>query len=527
MIVREFITKLAFDADDRKVGKFDRAVKGLVVGLTAAVAAAGAMSAAAFKLANDTARYGDELAKTADRLGLTTDALQELRFAADRSGVAQRTLEMALQRMTRRLSEAAQGSGEAQNAIAELGLDAEALASMTPDQALDTLSDALAGVENQSERVRLAFKFFDSEGVALLNMLGDGSEEVQKLRDEFERLGGGLTEDQARGAEDFRDSLTSLQAVMQNIRLQIGAKLMPVLRPMIEQFTEFLVQNREIISARIGQAFEVIVSAIGNLKRVADGVVGLFRPIVNVFNDMGPAGKAAAASLLLLVRRFRPFFILAAIVGALEDIGAWMNGQPSLIENLLGPYEDFAESVNEVVESLGGLERVTNMVIGLLLAKWAWGVAAGMFAAAAGVGVLGGALAILAKNPVMRLLLGTATLTGNNEITGEGPTQDLSLDKRLGANEGETIGETIMNGIKGLLGFDGETPEIEMPSSSGPSDRSGFVPDLPPPRELQMNFEQNITVPPGSTTEQISFIRRETERTMAREVDRAAKALEA
>jgi hypothetical protein len=40
------------------------------------------------------------------------EALQELRFAANASGVEQQTLDMALQRFTRRAAEAAQGTGE-------------------------------------------------------------------------------------------------------------------------------------------------------------------------------------------------------------------------------------------------------------------------------------------------------------------------------------------------------------------------------------------------------------------------------
>lgn len=525
MIVREFITRLAFDADDRKVGKFDRAVQGLVVGLTAAVAAAGALSTAAFGLANSTARYGDELAKTADRLGLNIDALEQLRFAAERSGVAQGTLEMALQRMTRRLSEAAQGSGEAQGAIEELGLDAQALASMTPDEALNTLSDALAGVENQSERVRLAFKFFDSEGVALLNLLGDGSAEVQNLREEFERLGGGLTEEQARGAEDFRDSLTSLQAVMQNIRLQIGAKLMPVLRPMIEQFTEFLVQNRAIISARIGQAFEFIVTAIQNLKRVGEGVVDLFRPFVDVFNELGPAGKAAAAGMVALlspIRRFKGLLGAAAFVAVLDDIGSWMRGQPSLIENLLGPYEDFAEKVSDVVNALGGFENVASALIAIALAPWMFRVAKGMTALAKGLAAIGAGGAVAGGLSALKFLsrlglIGSIGLLGGGARAPEEGETDPNVNPETGLPKGGFMDWMLRD----------DDDKVDIPDGSSPPDRSGFVPDLPPPRELQMNFEQNITVPPGSTDEQISFIRRETERTMAREVDRAAKALEA
>jgi hypothetical protein len=47
------------------------------------------------------------IGKTADTIGVGAQALQELRFAAKASGVEQQTLDMALQRFTRRAAEAA------------------------------------------------------------------------------------------------------------------------------------------------------------------------------------------------------------------------------------------------------------------------------------------------------------------------------------------------------------------------------------------------------------------------------------
>ncbi len=52
---------------------------------------------------------------------------------------------------------------------------------------LADVADAFASIEDPAERVRLAFKLFDSEGVALVNLLSDGSgalEESGLLPDE-------------------------------------------------------------------------------------------------------------------------------------------------------------------------------------------------------------------------------------------------------------------------------------------------------------------------------------------------------
>ena len=118
----------------------------------------------------------DSLAKTASKIGTTTEALSALRYAADITGVATTTMDMALQRFTRRTAEAAKGTGEAKGAIRELGINAQELNRMPLDQRMLVLADAFSGVKSESDRLRLAFKLFDSEGAALVNTLSLGRE---------------------------------------------------------------------------------------------------------------------------------------------------------------------------------------------------------------------------------------------------------------------------------------------------------------------------------------------------------------
>jgi hypothetical protein len=106
----------------------------------------------------------DAIGKTADKIGVGVEALQELRFAAKASGVEQ-TLDVALQRFTRRAAEAAQGTGEAKDALAQMGIvlrDQSGNLRRSEDL-LGDVADAFARIEDPAERVRLAFKLFDSE----------------------------------------------------------------------------------------------------------------------------------------------------------------------------------------------------------------------------------------------------------------------------------------------------------------------------------------------------------------------------
>ena len=62
-----------------------------------------------------------------------------------------------------------------------------------------------AKIEDPAERVRLAFKLFDSEGVALVNLLRDGSDGLDEMRERARDLGIVLDESLVRDAEAGSD----------------------------------------------------------------------------------------------------------------------------------------------------------------------------------------------------------------------------------------------------------------------------------------------------------------------------------
>ncbi len=140
-------TKRALNSITGGLGK----VTGALLSMKGAIA--GAVGVGGFgALIKASLTAGDQLAKTSDKLGITTEALVGLRHAAEMTaGVTGKTLDTALQRMTRRVSEAAVGTGAAVKALDELGLSAAAMARQSPDQQFRQIADAMQGVASQGE----------------------------------------------------------------------------------------------------------------------------------------------------------------------------------------------------------------------------------------------------------------------------------------------------------------------------------------------------------------------------------------
>ena len=185
-------TKSAFNSVKKSVSGLNASVLSLKTALGGIGLALGARAFVNFAKASlDTA---DALGKTAARLGLTTTELQTLRFAAEQSGMQTTTLDMAMQRFTRRLSEAANGTGVLKDTFKELGIDIKnADGSLkSADSLLSEVADSMSKIPSQGERVRLAFAMFDSEGVKMVNMLQGGAKELDNTRNELVSLGGVL-----------------------------------------------------------------------------------------------------------------------------------------------------------------------------------------------------------------------------------------------------------------------------------------------------------------------------------------------
>ncbi len=183
-------------------------LKGAVVSLVG-VGAMGALS----KNVIDTA---DRIHKMHLRLGAGIKALSEYRGVAELSGVTFNTFATAMQRMVRRVSEAAKGTGEAKGALKELNIDATKFAKLKPSEQFEKLAEAFDKISNQGDRLRLAMKIFDTEGAAaFLQMTADGSDGLRKMREQME--GFGWTKDQIEGFVKMKDETTNFGFAMEKM----------------------------------------------------------------------------------------------------------------------------------------------------------------------------------------------------------------------------------------------------------------------------------------------------------------------
>lgn len=251
-------TQQAFKAVRSNLSKVTSAsvqmAKGVATATAAATAAIGAMGYALSKQVQKV----DDLAKTANKLGTTVETLQQLQYAADISGVSAETLNMAMQRLTRRVSEASMGFGEAKGALKELGINAAQLNKLPLDKKMEVLADAFDGVATDGDRVRLAMKLFDSEGVALVNTLNLGSDGLREMAAEAKSLGLSISEVDAKRFEKMQDDITRMKTAASAAATTFTTELLPVIEGIFTGFADAGYGANNFQGAAISAAHKVI-----------------------------------------------------------------------------------------------------------------------------------------------------------------------------------------------------------------------------------------------------------------------------
>ena len=177
-------TRQAFSRVQRSLGALKKSlfsIKGLIGAAFAAVAVR-----ALSKFVTSALDAADATAKTSRAIGITSDKLQELRFAADISGISMETLDGALLGFSKRVGEARAGTGSLVTLLRaqDVQLLANVQSASTVDEAFDLITQAANKMGNEMDKsALLSAAFGRTAGTAFKNLVPDIERLSQQARD--------------------------------------------------------------------------------------------------------------------------------------------------------------------------------------------------------------------------------------------------------------------------------------------------------------------------------------------------------
>lgn len=158
--------------------------------------------------------YAGSLAEVAQQVGVTAKDLQVLRFAGGQVGISTEEMDKALQKFTKSLGDARNGSAEAIKTFKALGFNDADIAKLDAHQALLKTADGIAKVGDRATRASPEVRLFGKAGQQLDPLLSQGSRGMNELARAAEELGIVLSDEQIRKADETADKLTALKTVL-------------------------------------------------------------------------------------------------------------------------------------------------------------------------------------------------------------------------------------------------------------------------------------------------------------------------
>lgn len=231
---------------DRAVTRVKTGFSGLRTGIgsvrTALAGLAGALAIGFFVRATKNAlEFGDAIAKTADRIGISVEALQELRFVATQSGVDISTLESSLGAFTKRVGEARAGGGALTTQLKKTNPELLNLLrnANSTEQAFATFLSAIEKAPTELDKAALASAGFSRAGLALVNLANQGAEAIEGLAQQARDAGIVFDEDLIRKTEALNDEMDLLALRLDGSVKRSLIAISPIVKFVGEQFATF------------------------------------------------------------------------------------------------------------------------------------------------------------------------------------------------------------------------------------------------------------------------------------------------
>lgn len=224
------------------------------------------LGAECVSLVNQVGELGDEIDKESQKLGLSSDTYQELAYAMDRSGTSIDVVKRGIMSINTALANTENGVEGASEKFDALGISLEnADGSLkSSEQVLLESIDALALMEDETQRNKLANDLFGRSYMELAPLLNTGSQGIQDLMNEAEEYGMVMGEDAVKASASYEDSLTKMQGTMQGLKNNVVSSFLPSLTTVINGFSD-LANGSTGASAMIKVGIYQIIDELNNI----------------------------------------------------------------------------------------------------------------------------------------------------------------------------------------------------------------------------------------------------------------------
>lgn len=333
MILEEFVSVLGLEIESDDLPKFQSGLQG-TIGKMAGVAAAAVAGAASISALLESVGDTAATSKFARSIDVSFGSLQRLEVAAEQATGSAGAIRGVLQGLDVAARGAANGldSGAAV-AFGRLGVSIrDANGEMkSADQLLLGVADAVKRARNPDLALSVAEQLGLGPDLNLLLRLG--SDGINDLGDEAERLGLIMGDKAAKESERFTEGMNRLKRAGQRLLIDVGLPLVEWLNTTVQWFERF--RKSETASKALEFLGQAADFAMARLRLLLEP----FKILMALWEEFGPAIKNAFAPIMPVLdpiidavkRLYSILMTLADPLALLNDARVFFQGGDSLI----------------------------------------------------------------------------------------------------------------------------------------------------------------------------------------------------
>lgn len=261
----------------------------------------------------------DALHDLSQRTDISAESLQVFQMAARLAGVDDLT--GALSKLAVAIGQAAE-SGNTE-AFTRLGLDFEALRTMSPEDQFRAIQAAIAALPTAAQRAAAAVAIFGRAGVELLPLMNENLAEIEAR---MKRLGAVVRDDQVAAIDEMNDALVMVRAMFDGIIGQVTANLAPVVTALAEE----LMRVVEGFNGASGQGGTGIANAITEAMFAgAEYLAGVFDQAMPQLQEFGESMHGVAETFSFVANVFKG--VIELFSGYVNAWTAQLHAQTALL----------------------------------------------------------------------------------------------------------------------------------------------------------------------------------------------------
>jgi len=368
MKVAELVGILNFEFDDTELINFEEGIKTATKSLAVIGTAIAGAGVATFAFVQSVAGANDELGKTSELLGISTEDLQGWQHAAELGGGSAESMTSSLENLSKIASEAARGVGGGVEVFGMLGLSAtDANGKIKSSTVLmEEVADKMSQLSTQGQKLEFASKLGISADSIIA--LQQGSEALRKQRNEAIELGFALDKNATKSAADFNDEFLRVSKIITGVSSAVATGLMPEITAMISAFKDWFIANKDVIKQNIQGFLDGLITTFKAMfdivKRVANVLNAMTQAVGGWKNALVGLGVILTAiNIKILLLPILMTALAVAVFLAIEDIVTYFQGG----ESAIGDFIDQFPILSSVIVSM--VAGIATLVSGLAVLK--------------------------------------------------------------------------------------------------------------------------------------------------------------